>query len=95
MNTQDANLYHALEDPPLADELYASFLDLACQWEPENLTCDGELDPLLVELRRRRLLRKWQALERKAGRRVTKDEVWQRHFCWMDSLGNRSSGFFE
>lgn len=81
----DANLYPALGDP-LPDELYAEFLDLASQLEPENLTCDGELDATLVEQRRRRLLRKWHVLERKVGRRVTQEEVWQWHVQSLRSI---------
>lgn len=74
-------------DVPLADELYNEFLDLASQLEPENLTCDGELDAPLVEQRRRRLLRQWRALERKAGRNVTTSEVW----AWYDAHYGRCS----
>ncbi len=48
---------------------------------PSWLTCDGELSRREVNRRYSKLQRQWRALERKAGRAVTEDEVW----AWEDT----------
>jgi hypothetical protein len=44
---------------------------------PENLSADGEIPQSAVKKRARFLLSEWKKLERKVGRVVTEDEVWE------------------
>lgn len=53
-----------------------TFLRLASQLSPENLSCDGELPRYRVRSKYARLMKEWKALEREVGRKVTEDEVW-------------------
>jgi hypothetical protein len=62
---------------PLTDEIKARFVNLTCELSPENLTCDGELSPSRVAVRRRELMNEWHSLERKIGRTVTEDQAWK------------------
>jgi hypothetical protein len=52
------------------------FQRVACSLSPENLCCDGELPMAQVRKRRTALNREWKALEKRAGRTVSEDEVW-------------------
>ena len=66
---------------PIDAALLQEFVDVATQLSPEWLTCDGECSTAQVQRRARRLHAQWHALERKAGRAVTEDEVW----AWKDA----------
>ncbi len=66
---------------PLNAALLQEFVDLATALSPEWLTCDGELSQREVNRRYSKLKRQWRALEHKAGRAVTEDEVW----AWEDT----------
>ncbi len=69
---------------PLNATLLQQFVDLATRLSPEWLTCDGELSQREVNRRYSKLQRQWRALEWKAGRAVTEDEVW----AWDDARRN-------
>ena len=58
------------------DELGDEFLDLSCALSPENLSCDGEASVAYVRQRARTLNAQWAALEKRLGRKVTEEEVW-------------------
>lgn len=62
----------------ITDAVWDQFHNLASQLSPENLTCDGELPKYEVKRRHSELTRTWKALERKVGRKVTEEEVWDR-----------------
>jgi len=55
--------------------LYEAFVNLVCALSPENLTCDGELSRTQVNKRLASLRRDWKALEKKAGVKVSPDEI--------------------
>jgi len=57
------------------------FLNLACALSPENLSCDGEIS--MAETRRKEgtIRNQWKDLEKKVGREVSEDEVWQWSFA--------------
>ncbi len=59
-------------------ELQEAFLDLACQLSPENISCDGEASQRHIQQTRKRIMQEWAALEKKVGRKVTENEVWDR-----------------
>ena len=63
---------------PLPRDIQEKFLDLACQRSPENLTCDGEASADEVAAASVRIDLEWKALETRAGRQVTENEVWSR-----------------
>jgi len=60
----------------LTEALKRKFETLSNNLSPENLCCDGELSRAQVRVRYRKLKRQWAALEKKAGRKVSEDEVW-------------------
>ena len=64
-------------DMVLTQAVKEKFMTLACKLSPENLCCDGELPKAEVRRRFRNLSGEWRALERKLGRVVEEDEVWQ------------------
>ncbi len=59
-----------------------SFLSLACQLSPENLSCDGELSMRKVAQRRADLNRQWKALEKEVGHRVDEEAAYR----WVDEV---------
>ena len=61
----------------LSDTHISSFKSLSSMLSPENLSADGELPQSAVKKRKRFLLSEWRKLERKVGRVVTEDEVWE------------------
>ena len=67
----------------LTNEIKAKFEDLVCALSPENLHCDGEISNAQAQVKYRRLMKEWAALEKLVGRKVTENEVWdgiiQRH----------------
>ena len=60
--------------------LFESFLSLTCQLSPENLCCDGECSRAETERRHKAIMVKWWGLEKKFGRPVTEDDVWNAEF---------------
>lgn len=58
----------------LTPELTEEFRDLACRLSPENLNCDGEISRTQAQVRYIQIMREWTALEKKAGRKVSKSE---------------------
>lgn len=60
----------------------AAFARLANALSPENLCCDGEIPASAARKRGAALRREWGALERKVGRKVQEDEVWQ----WIQGM---------
>ena len=54
-----------------------AFMDLTNQLSPENLCCDGELPPAMVKARYRKLKAAWATLEKRAGFKVTEDDVYR------------------
>jgi len=65
-----------LEGVTPEDELWASFLSLATDRSPENLTGDGELSGYAVRARLQKINREWKELEGRLGREVSEEEVW-------------------
>ena len=61
----------------LSDTHLSRFKGLSSMLSPENLSADGELSQSAVRKRKRLLLSEWRRLERKVGRVVTEDEVWE------------------
>jgi len=61
----------------LSDTHLSRFKGLSSMLSPENLSADGELPQSAVRKRKRLLLSEWRRLERKVGRVVTEDEVWE------------------
>jgi hypothetical protein len=61
----------------LSDTHLSKFKGLSSMLSPENLSADGELPQSAVKKRKRFLLSEWRKLERKVGRVVTEDEVWE------------------
>lgn len=61
----------------LTTEIKNRFADLLCAMSPENLTGDGEVPPHIVEQRRLKLWKEWQALEKQVGQKVSQDEAWE------------------
>jgi hypothetical protein len=61
----------------LSDIHLSKFKGLSSMLSPENLSADGELPQSAVRKRKRFLLSEWKRLERKVGRVVTEEEVWE------------------
>ena len=61
----------------LSDIHLSKFKGLSSMLSPENLSADGELSQSAVRKRKRFLLSEWKRLERKVGRVITEDEVWE------------------
>jgi|TARA_R100000951_G_C2494140_1_gene135390 transposase-like protein len=61
----------------LSDTDLSLFRGLSSMLSPENLSADGEIPQSAVKKRARFLLSEWKKLERKVGRVVTEDEVWE------------------
>jgi hypothetical protein len=59
------------KDHPLFDQ----FDSLVCRLSPENLHCDGECTRAEAHRRYKRIMAEWAALEKKAGFKVTREEV--------------------
>jgi hypothetical protein len=60
----------------IPSDLMEQFVNVATAFSPENLCCDGEASPAQVKKTMKRLTAEWKALEKKAGRKVTEEEVW-------------------
>ena len=61
----------------LSDIHLSKFKGLSSMLSPENLSADGELPQSAVRKRKRFLLSEWKRIERKVGRVVTEEEVWE------------------
>jgi len=63
----------------ITEELMNKFDGLACRLSPENLCCDCEISRAEVNQRHTQIKREWKVLEKKAGRKVSENEVlnWQ------------------
>jgi hypothetical protein len=61
---------------PFTEELRETFLGLAADLSPENISCDGELSNHQINQRRKMIMFQWKAAEAKAGRKVTENEIW-------------------
>jgi hypothetical protein len=64
------------------EALWAEFNRLSNELSPENLCCDGELPPAAVRRKHKALMKEWAALEKKAGCKVSEDDVY-RHLGWL------------
>ncbi len=49
------------------------FQSLASQLSPENLHCDGEITRAQAQTKYRRIMKRWRALEKALGRKVSED----------------------
>jgi len=65
----------------VGDSIFNEFLDLATNLSPENLTCDGELSPRQVMVKRQMLTSAWQRLEREINMVVSEDMVWEEYIA--------------
>jgi len=54
----------------------AQFEELCNKLSPENLACDGEFNMLETRRKEKKLLKVWKRLEKKIGRTVTEQEIW-------------------
>ena len=61
----------------LDEEVFDAFSSLACRLSPENLYCDGEATDACVMRELRAIKKEWKALEKRAGCKVTEDDIWQ------------------
>ena len=52
------------------------FQSLASQLSPENLHCDGEITRAQAQTKYRSIKKRWRALEKALGRKVSEDEAW-------------------
>lgn len=68
----------------IPDGIMEQFSVLSGELSPENLTCDGELSNSEVKIKYKNLMKQWLALERKIGRTVSEDEVFQWVLSRMD-----------
>jgi len=50
--------------------------DLECRLSPENLHCDGEISQREAEFKHRCLMRHWESIEKKVGRAIFEDEIY-------------------
>lgn len=64
------------KNEPLPPDLVKEFLSLANAMSPENLFADGERPKAQAMKLLKTLKARWKELEKKAGRKVTEDEVW-------------------
>jgi len=60
----------------ISGELIDQFDELLNQLSPENLHCDGEISNAEADRKYTRLIKKWRALEKIVGRKVSEDEIW-------------------
>jgi hypothetical protein len=58
----------------LSAQLREAFSDLACRLSPENLHCDGEITRVQAQRKYNQIMKEWNALEKKAGRKVGESE---------------------
>ncbi len=65
----------------IPDEIMRKFDALENRLSPENLCCDGEISGAQVKRRRAQIMREWRELEKKAGCKVTSEDVynWYSH----------------
>jgi hypothetical protein len=59
----------------LPEDLQREFSSLLNQLSPENMSCDGEIRGAELDARYAEAHKKWRDLEKKAGRKVTEEEV--------------------
>lgn len=59
----------------LTSDIKQQFISLASQLSPENLSCDGELSAAETRRAAVRLNRRWNALEKEIGRKVSESEA--------------------
>lgn len=60
----------------MSEETRNEFRSLASQLSPENLHCDGEITAAQARTRYRAIMKRWRALEKALGRKVSEDEAW-------------------
>lgn len=60
----------------MTEEIKREFARIANSLSPENLHCDGEISRTEAKRRGVALRKKWKALEKEVGRKVTEEEVW-------------------
>jgi len=58
-------------------DIFQKFLQLSSELSPENLHCDGEISNAQAHKKYRAIIDEWHKLEKKLGRTVTEDEIWQ------------------
>lgn len=63
--------------PKTGAECFEWFDALSGDLSPENLCCDGELSRTQTQMKYRKLMREWRALEKIIGRKVSEDEVFK------------------
>lgn len=61
----------------IPEEIFNEFRRLVCELSPENLYCDGEISQSQAQVKYKNLMREWLALEKKLGRSVSEDEIWE------------------
>lgn len=59
----------------LDEQQMNQFIELADALSPENLSCDGELSSEEIQVKQKRLIRKWRFLEKITRKRLTISEV--------------------
>ena len=64
------------------------FKDLCVRLEPENLTCDGELSRSESDRKYKKLMKDWKRLEKKVGRSVSEQEIWELMYPHVYSSDN-------
>lgn len=65
----------------LSDALQGKFFGLVCGLEPENLQRDGEASKAEATKQETFLLKQWRDLEYLVGRKVSKDEIWDKEYA--------------
>ena len=63
--------------PETEEELMKSLDVLCCELSPENLHCDGEISRSAAMKKASALRAEWKEIERKLGRKVSEEEVYQ------------------
>lgn len=61
--------------PETESEILQSLISLSCDLSPENLHCDGELDPAHAKEKYIEIMKAWRYLELKLGRSITENEL--------------------
>lgn len=78
-NSMD-EIRHSIDAFENSDEsIWAELINLVSALSPENLSCDGEASASYIRSKRAEINKKWAVCEKRLGRKVTEDEVWQHH----------------
>jgi hypothetical protein len=72
----------------MTEEQKGKFLAMAGELSPENLTCDGESSKYAMNQRLRGIQRRWKALEKEVGRKVSENEAWE-FYKWTKQRGGK------